>query len=214
MNRLTKFCKLLTHQRELRAALSTQLSVIEEGENFALGGLSQVEEESIVKLVHKAKQFSGPIIEFGTLFGITTKLMASVAADSQRIITIDNFCWNPFGLTPQLHETFTRKILRVELESGTVELAVSGSEEFRKGYNGEIPAMVFLDADHSYAAVKEEIIWAKALGVPLICGHDYRNELFGVTQAVDEEFPDGVHSEGMVWSAAARPDLIAASPLV
>jgi hypothetical protein len=199
MNRLTKLLKLVKHQRELRAALSTQLSVIEEGENFALGGLTQIEEEAIVKLVQKANQFPGPIIEFGTLFGITTKLMVSVADESQRVVTVDNFCWNPFGLTPELHEIFTRKILRVELESQKLELIVAGSEEFRKGYSGEKPAMVFFDADHSYAAVKEEIQWAKAIGVPLICGHDYRNECFGVTQAVDEEFPDGVEFSGMVW---------------
>lgn len=199
MSRIQKIIKLLKHQRELRAVLSTQLLVIEEGENFALGGLTHVEEMEIIKLVQKAKQFSGPIIEFGTLFGITTKLMASVAAESQRIVTVDNFCWNPFGLTLQLHETFTRKILRVELRSGVVELIVSGSEDFRSNYTGEIPSMVFFDADHSYAAVKEEIQWAKSLGVPLICGHDYRNARFGVTQAVDEEFPDGVESQGMVW---------------
>ncbi len=199
MNRLTKFCKLLTHQRELRAALSTQLSIIEEGENFALGGLTEIEEAAIVRLVQHAKQYPGPVIEFGTLFGITTKVMASVAAESQRVVTVDNFCWNPFGLTPELHETFTRKILRMELVSGRVELTIAGSAEFRKSYNGEIPSMVFLDADHSYEAVKDEIQWAKSLGVPLISGHDYRNARFGVTQAVDEEFSDGVEFASMVW---------------
>ena len=199
MNKLTKLFKLLKHQRELRAALSTQLSVIEEGEGFALGGLTSVEEETIVKLVKSAMQYPGPILEFGTLFGITTKLMASVVSEKQKVITVDNFCWNPFGLTPELHETFTRKILRGELESDKVVLVVAGSEEFRVAYSGDVPAMVFFDADHSYAAVKYEIGWAKALGVPLICGHDYRNERFGVTQAVDEEFPEGVEFSGMVW---------------
>jgi predicted O-methyltransferase YrrM len=199
MNRVTKIFKLLRHQRELRAALSTQLSIIEEGENFAIGGLTEVEEDAIAQLVRKTQQYTGPVIEFGTLFGITTKLMASVAAESQRVVTIDNFCWNPFGLPLALHETFTRKILRVELASGRVELVVADSQAFRKSYNGEIPAMVFLDADHSYDAVKDEIQWAKSLGVPIISGHDYRNARFGVTQAVDEEFPDGVEFASMVW---------------
>ena len=179
--------------------LSTQLSLLEGDEDFALGGLTAVEEEAIVELVKKAAAYPGDVIEFGTLFGITTKLMASVAEAEQKIVTVDNFCWNPFGLTPAMHELFTRKILRTELEKGFVELRVTGSEEFREDYAGQTPAMVFLDADHSYEAVKDEIQWAKSLGVPLICGHDYGNVRFGVTQAVDEEFPDGVQSQGMVW---------------
>jgi len=199
MNTFTKLFQLFRHQRVLRAALSTQLSILEEGENFALGGLTEVEEEAVVLLVRKAQRYPGPLIEFGTLFGITTKLMASVATSSQKVVTVDNFCWNPFGLTPELHEIFTRKILRFELESERVELIVSGSQEFRASYDGMVPALVFLDADHSYDAVKDEIKWAKALGVPLIAGNDYRNERFGVTRAVDEEFPDGVEFRGMVW---------------
>lgn len=199
MNKLIKLFKLLKHPRELRTALSTQLAILEQGAGFVFGGLTPAEECEVVRLIETAQQYPGPVIEFGTLFGITTKLMASVADASQRVITIDNFCWNPFGLTPKLHEIFTRKILREELESNKVELVVSGSREFRGSYNRESPAMIFLDADHSYAAVKEEIAWAKSLGIPLICGHDYQNDRFGVTQAVDEEFPEGVEFAGMVW---------------
>ena len=199
MNRLKKIFKLLKYQREFRAALSTQLTVIEEGEDFALGGLTEIEEVAVVGLVKKASVYQGPILEFGTLFGITSKLIASVAGAGQRVITIDNFCWNPFGLPPELHEMFTRKILRIELGSKKLELVVSGSDVYRATYSGEVPAMIFLDADHSYSAVKEEIQWAKSLCAPLICGHDYGNERFGVTQAVDEEFPDGVEYSGMVW---------------
>ena len=199
MNKLSKILKLFKYRREFRAALSTQLSLLEGDKDFALGGLTEIEEKALVGLVQRAKSNSGPIIEFGTLFGITSKLLASVAEDSQRIITVDNFCWNPFGLTPELHEAFTRKILRVELECKVVDLVVSGSEEYREAYSNDVPSMVFFDADHSYAAVKNEIQWAKSLGTPLICGHDYNNERFGVTQAVNEEFPDGVETAGMVW---------------
>ncbi|MDA3924617.1 MAG: class I SAM-dependent methyltransferase [Kiritimatiellae bacterium] len=197
MKRLIKILRLLKNQRSFRAALSTQLVFFKEGESYALGGLTTEEERQIVQLVKAAGRHTGPIIEIGTLFGLTTSLMAAVADKSQRVISVDNFCWNPVGLTPAMHEYFTRKILRTELESYRVELVVSGSEEFRSCYRGEIPAMVFCDADHSYSAVKEEIQWAKVLGVPLICGHDYRNNRFGVTQAVDEEFPEGVEFSGV-----------------
>ncbi len=66
--------------------------------------------------------------------------------------------------------------------------------------------MVFLDADHSYAAVRDEIAWAKRIGVVIIAGHDYGNERFGVTLAVDEAFEKGggrLTVRGMVWAWSA-----------
>jgi hypothetical protein len=66
------------------------------------------------------------------------------------------------------------------------------------------PALVFLDADHSYAAVRDEIAWAKSLSVPVIAGHDYGNPRFGVTRAVNEAFPEGVAVHGTVWAWGAR----------
>jgi hypothetical protein len=48
--------------------------------------------------------------------------------------------------------------------------------------------MIFLDGDHEYASVSEDIkLWRKAL-VPggLLCGHDYAAAWHGVVKAVDE----------------------------
>jgi hypothetical protein len=139
------------------------------------------------------------IVEFGTLFGLTTLLLAQYKLASHQVITLDNFSWNPFGLTPSLHRDFTKRILRSALQTGAVQLVEKDSKSFRAEYQGVIPCMVFLDADHSYQAVKDEIGWAKKIGVKLICGHDYGNPNFGVTQAVDEAFPEGVEVRGMVW---------------
>lgn len=195
----------LKWQRQVRAALSTQLSLLEDPTVFALGGMTDEEERKISALVRECVSSfvkevkAGPIVEFGTLFGLTTKLLAAEAVNCTPVLTIDNFCWNPFGLPPALHEAFTRKILRAELSSGHVQLCVCDSASFRREYRGARPAMVFLDADHSYEAVRDEIAWARGLGVPLICGHDYGNPRFGVTRAVDAAFPEGVEVQGMVW---------------
>ena len=204
MNKFSKIVMLLRHRRAFRAALSTQLAILSQDENFVFGGLTEVEDEAILKIVENFNHNDGPIIEFGTLFGITTRLIASASLANRKILTVDNFCWNPLGLTSELHEAFTRKILKMELSSGKVDLIVSSSESFRKNYSGPIPSLVFFDADHSYTAVKDEIRWAKDIKVPLICGHDYGNASFGVTQAVDEEFPDGVESAGMIWWKSFR----------
>jgi len=218
--------KMVKYQRQIRALISTHLSVLENDNSFALGGLTEEEEDGVRALVescglfsneasfhtktrrHEEKELCGLspseetscIVEFGTLFGITTGLLAHYKSAKMKVITVDNFCWNPFGLTPEMHKAFTRRILRCQLAKGDVELVEMDSKTFRDTYKGRIPNMVFLDADHSYEAVRDEIAWAKKIGVPLISGHDYGNSRFGVTKAVDEAFPDGVQVKGMVWS--------------
>jgi hypothetical protein len=192
--------KALRWQREVRQAVSTQLALLENPSIFAMGGLTDEEEARLAALVRRAAAHDGPIVELGTLFGLTTLLIAAAARPGQRVIAIDNFCWNPFGLPPDLHEAFTRKVLRNELAAGRVELARAASADVRREWSGPPPAIVFLDADHSYTAVRDEIAWAKALGVPIICGHDYGNARFGATRAVDEAFGGDVEVHGMVWS--------------
>lgn len=192
--------RALRWQRQVRQAVSTQLDLLENPSIFALGGLTDEEERALAAVVAEAAARPGPVIEFGTLFGLTTRLIAAAAAPHQRVITVDNFCWNPFGLPPGIHEAFARKVLRGEIESGRVELAATTSADFRSAYAGPVPTLVFLDADHSYAAVHDEIAWARSLGVPLIAGHDYGNPRFGVTRAVDEAWPDGITVHGSLWA--------------
>lgn len=96
-----------------------------------------------------------------------------------------------------MQESFARRIL-----NGTrVELVNDSSLAWRKDPRG-VPDMVFFDADHPDEAVKEELLWAKSVGVRIIAGHDYGNPnpRFGVTRAVDEVFgPKKVEVVGMCW---------------
>lgn len=184
---------LWKHRAAIRPMLSSHLSLLEGDEGAAaLGGLTDVETEGVVAWMREAaRRFPGrPVIEFGTLFGLTTQALAAAAPDGTRIVTVDNFCWNPLGLPPDRHEAFTRRILAPWIASGKVEVAATGSESFRNGFRGEAPAMVFFDADHRYEAARTELEWARSIGVPSICGHDYANPspYFGVTRAVDELF--------------------------
>src|SRR3954454_11458515 len=54
-------------------------------------------------LVRESSQFTGPIIEIGTLLGITATHMALVKRPPQKIITVDNYCWNPWALPANAH---------------------------------------------------------------------------------------------------------------
>lgn len=141
----------------------------------------------------------GVFVEFGTLFGLTAKAVAA-AKPGLKIVAVDNFSWNPFGLPPQLHEAFTRRILATEIADGRVEVFSGTSEAFRAACK-TVPDAAFFDAQHQYEPVKEEIEWAKKVGVKVIAGHDYCNPspVFGVTRAVDEAFSSGVQVVGMCW---------------
>jgi hypothetical protein len=201
LHKLAQLRKALKWHRQVRQAVSTQLSLLDDPDASVLGTLTAADEARLESLVREAGRHSGPIVELGTLFGLTTRLIASVARADQPVITVDNFSWNPFGLPPAMHEAFARKVLRTELASGRVALQVADSAGFRRDYRGPVPALLFLDADHSYAAVRDEIAWARNLGVPVICGHDYGVARFGVTRAVDEAFgKDSVRVGGTVWS--------------
>ena len=193
---LGKLALLWKHRTEVRTALGRQIALLD-GDTIAeaLGGLTDEEINGLISWLPD----DGVFVEIGTLFGLTAKAVAT-AKPGLKVIAVDNFSWNPFGLTPSLHEGFTRSILSREIAEGRVEVVRATSEDFRAKCP-EPPAAVFFDALHQYEPVRDEIAWAKAIGVKCICGHDYHNPrpVFGVTRAVDEAFPQGVDVCGMCW---------------
>ena len=193
---IRKLLLLWKHRNEVRMSLSSQLRLLEKKLNAdVVGGLTDDEMRGLISWLPD----KGTFVEFGTLFGFTAKAVA-LAKPGLRVVAVDNFSWNPFGLPPELHEAFTRRILAREIAEGRVEVVRSTSAEYREGCSAP-PAAVFFDALHQYEPVKDEIEWAKRVGVQCICGHDYRNPspVFGVTRAVDESFPAGVDVCGMCW---------------
>lgn len=192
---LKKIMSVIRCRREVRMALSSAVRIAEGDENAAiLGGLTGEEIDGLISWLPER----GTFVEFGTLFGFTAKAIAA-AKPKLKVVAVDNFSWNPFGLPPRLHEAFTRRILSNEISAGRVEIINATSEVFRANCK-VAPDAVFFDALHQYEPVKAEIQWAKSAGVKIITGHDYGNpsKVFGVTQAVDEEFRS-VDVVGMVW---------------
>lgn len=184
---------LLCHWRSAKSAFST-LSYLYSGKSDALDALGGLAEEEMRGLISWLPE-RGTFVEVGTLFGLTA-LAVKRARPGLRVVAVDNFSWNPFGLPSRIHERFTRQVL-----SGSgVELVRCSSDEWRK--NPEKIDAVFFDASHAYEDVKDECRWAKAQGIPLVSGHDYRNAnpRFGVTRAVDEVFgAANVVTAGMCW---------------
>lgn len=149
--------------------------------------LSDAEYRLLRELVEESAQHHGPIIEIGTLLGLTATRMALWKQPAQKIIAVDNFCWNGWGLTPEQHYQAARHMLYYLTETGHVELQRIDKQEFFDTYDGPAPSLVFLDAWHTYEETKKDIDWALSVGAKIVSGHDYSHELWpGVVQAVDE----------------------------
>ena len=140
----------------------------------------------IQKLVRESRKYPGPIIEIGTLLGITTTNMALAKAPEQKIITVDIYCWNPWSLPPENHRALASTVLHYLVQNGHVEQVFQDKNEFIQTYQGPAPALVFLDAIHTYEETKIDIEWARRIGAKIIAGHDYSDQFPGVKQIVDE----------------------------
>lgn len=166
----------------------------------------QVNEFEFLKtLVAQANDIDGPLVEVGTLFGFSTQMIAGWKKTEKELITIDNYSWNPIGLLPAAHRDFTRRGLHYLTERCATKLFEGLSTDFYASYKGPRPALIFIDAAHTYEAVLEDIRWAKSVGVPIIAGHDYSRFWPGVKRAVDESFGTDFKVEGTLW-ASVVPD--------
>ena len=153
----------------------------------------------IQKLVRESANYPGPIIEVGTLLGITTTNIALAKAPTQKIITVDLYCWNPWGVSPEVHEALASQVLHYLVQTGHVERIRMDKNEFFRSYRGPAPSMVFLDAIHDYEETKKDIQWAQSISAKIISGHDYCDAFPGVKQVVDE-FGGPRELAGTVWS--------------
>jgi len=127
-----------------------------------------------------------PIIEIGTLFGWSARLITLFKAPETPLITVDSFRWNPHGLTPDQHSRITTESLEEAIRDYSVTLCEMDKAVFQSSYDGPSPGVVFLDANHSYQSTKQDIRWAQSVGAHVICGHDYSPRFPGVIKAVEE----------------------------
>lgn len=152
---------------------------------FATRGQISLAERRGLGEVTRNLTSDGPIIEIGTLFGKSTNVILENKKDDQKVVTVDRFSWNPCGFSKQQHRAITSEILS-ETDAEYLEVIESDKDEFFRKYDGPAPAMVFIDADHSYEGTKNDILAALRLDTAVICGHDYSDDMPGVRQAVDE----------------------------
>lgn len=132
------------------------------------------------------------IVEFGAWKGRSTKALAVVAETyGGQVDTFDFF----EGYLPDKPSDLLQALdfavnLQQELFSGTVQ-AHARATRHAPLVLVTSAQMVFIDAGHSYDAVKQDIRIATYLlrGRGLLCGHDFSNDYPGVQQAVQELVP-------------------------
>ena len=129
---------------------------------------------------------SRPIIELGTLFGVSTKALFYAKPRPTPLISVDNYSWNPLLLSRSAHRRqTTRKWAQLQGDYH-VELRDMDREAFYASYEGPPPFLVFLDAIHTYEATRTDLQWALKVKSDIICTHDYQSGWPGVIRAVDE----------------------------
>lgn len=195
--------KVLRNRSGLISLTLNYIRFVDDQADGFWGSLTDEEEVTLSSIIEKYCKDQGPIIEFGTLFGTTTLLIAGVKSLNQRLITLDNFSWNPFMMPSKDHERFTRRCLRYVIDNSSVELVNNDIDLFKFNWNSGAPALVFLDADHRYEAVKSDIEWSVEIGAKVICGHDFGTEWPGVERAVREIFGSNFSTSGSLWWSIA-----------
>jgi predicted O-methyltransferase YrrM len=187
------------NKSQVATVVSNYLRFSDEEKNGNWGSITPAEEKALRNLVVTSNVHDGPIIEFGSLFGLTTLLITNAKDDKKEVIALENFSWNPFGLSTESHRNWTSRCLELAISKHNVKLVEMDILDFKTNYAESSPSLVFLDADHSYEAAKSDIQWAKKVGTRIISGHDFSDEWPGVKQAVQEEFGSNFEVVESFW---------------
>lgn len=118
------------HRKMLRKVVVKHAKFLQDNKTNEWGSITEEEEAGIKAAIDKSVHLSGPIIEIGTLFGYTTALIACLKNDPREIISIDNYCWNPFCLPADDHRLFTRRTLRYLIERSNVTMIDTDARKF------------------------------------------------------------------------------------
>jgi predicted O-methyltransferase YrrM len=135
----------------------------------------------------------GTFVELGAWLGKSSAYLCDKAT-SQQITIVDSFKGTADYLDSFYQLAKTQDIYKLFLKNmgdRNYKVIKSTSKAASKKFADESLDVVFIDLDHSYEAVKEDIrLWLpKVKKGGYIAGDDYQENWKGVIQAVDELLP-------------------------
>lgn len=143
------------------------------------------------------------IVEIGSWLGRSARALADNMPVAGLLYCVDK--WDGMlapglsggGWTPETcYAAFLKHMKGCRFETFRVS-SLEAATYFQPGHLD----MIFIDADHSYDAVKADILAWKPLLAPggVLCGHDFSKEFDGVRRAVAELLPGFQLGPGWLW---------------
>ena len=185
------------------------------------GWFTEVEAEVYRSLVSSIR--SGIVVEVGVWKGRSLSAILDICrANRNRLYAVDT--WKPDLRDAGYQEAAVHDIEAIFVRNlsllghrETVEIIRENSARACDRFPDRSVDLVFLDADHSYESVRNDLLawFPKVAQNGILCGHDYTTRP-GVRRAVDEMFracaalPGG--SIWVVWKRALRSTRIGKTP--
>lgn len=163
--------------------------------------MKKEERKYLTNLMRRVRQDGAVVVELGSYLGDSSEALAKglkKKCRNAKLFCVDYFK-SPFNKNDALRPSEAK--MAAEFAKGTVRarferrmkrwphitLATSTIEAARWFADGTLD-LVFIDADHSYEGVKNDIAaWGvKVRPGGILCGHDYIGHYVGVKRAVDE----------------------------
>jgi len=141
------------------------------------------------------------VAELGSWKGRSTNALASGCGGT--VTSIDTFMGSQdpkdWTMEQAKHEDIYETFKKNTAQFSNIVVNRKDGTEASKDYEDKSFDMVFIDAEHTYEALQNDIRHWKSKAKILLCGHDYCPAWKNVMRAVDEELggPDEVH--GSIW---------------
>lgn len=160
--------------------------------NIDHGSLTDEEVTLISDSLAPFKTADKIFMEIGSLFGFNIINQLQTYPKMKAVI-VENYNWNPYGLTDKQHELILHYMLRYFKVDKQV-LIFNSLELVSKMIT---PNFIFIDSSHELSETKKEILWSLQQKPLILMGDDYK-KWQGVTKAVDELISPLTYN-GKIW---------------
>ena len=151
---------------------------------------------NVYKMLVENCRDDGKIVELGAWKGKSSAFLVVEAYNKSpkiEVHIVDTWGGNPFdGSQDQSNDLYDKFISNMSLLARPYQAHTMTTNEAAGLFKDESLDAVFIDADHSYEAVKTDIQnWMpKVRKGGILAGHDYNSAWPGVIRAVNEIFPE------------------------